>query len=159
MEWLTGAPEPSGNPLPRRGNRTVGGSSLRLLPYVAAALLSCCHPPRSPVDHCPWLGGDRRQLVRRCQPTAVVPPNRTPSPGAPGTSSRRGWLPRGSPHRVRHQRHGRHRPLPVLRCLLSLQLRASFSRWFALLYIDKVNERADDMFEDVIPHAYLTNFH
>jgi hypothetical protein len=32
----------------------------------------------------------------------------------------------------------------VLRCLLSLQI---LSRWFALLYIYKVNYIADDMFE------------
>ncbi|CAM0901910.1 unnamed protein product [Alopecurus aequalis] len=37
------------------------------------------------------------------------------------------------------------RPLLVLR--RSLQIGASFGRWFALRYLDTVNERADDMFE------------
>ncbi|XP_051219787.1 uncharacterized aarF domain-containing protein kinase At1g71810, chloroplastic [Lolium perenne] len=39
----------------------------------------------------------------------------------------------------------RRRPLLVLR--RSLQIGASFGRWFALRYLDTVNERADDMFE------------
>jgi aarF domain-containing kinase len=39
----------------------------------------------------------------------------------------------------------RRRPLLVLR--RSLQIGASFGRWFALRYLDRVNERADDMFE------------
>ncbi|KAM0871811.1 hypothetical protein ACQ4PT_039142 [Festuca glaucescens] len=39
----------------------------------------------------------------------------------------------------------RRRPLLVLR--RSLQIGASFGRWFALRYLDSVNERADDMFE------------
>nr|CAB3485910.1 unnamed protein product [Digitaria exilis] len=39
----------------------------------------------------------------------------------------------------------RRRPLLVLR--RSLQIGTSFGRWFALRYLDRVNERADDMFE------------
>ncbi|CAN6241085.1 unnamed protein product [Urochloa humidicola] len=39
----------------------------------------------------------------------------------------------------------RRRPLLVLR--RSLQISTSFGRWFALRYLDRVNERADDMFE------------
>ena len=39
----------------------------------------------------------------------------------------------------------RRRPLLVLR--RSLQIGSSFGRWFALRYLDGVNERADDMFE------------
>lgn len=39
----------------------------------------------------------------------------------------------------------RRRPLLVLR--RSLQIGTSFGRWFALRYLDSVNERADDMFE------------
>jgi aarF domain-containing kinase len=39
----------------------------------------------------------------------------------------------------------RRRPLLVLR--RSLQIGASFGRWFALRYLDSVNECADDMFE------------
>ncbi|KAL6651485.1 hypothetical protein ACP70R_010410 [Stipagrostis hirtigluma subsp. patula] len=39
----------------------------------------------------------------------------------------------------------RRRPLLVLR--RSLQIGTSFSRWFALRYLDRVNERADDMFQ------------
>ncbi|GJN26274.1 hypothetical protein PR202_gb14195 [Eleusine coracana subsp. coracana] len=39
----------------------------------------------------------------------------------------------------------RRRPLLVLR--RSLQIGASFGWWFALRYLDRVNERADDMFE------------
>ena len=46
----------------------------------------------------------------------------------------------------------RRRPLLVLR--RSLQIGTSFSWWFALRYLDRVNERADDMFE-VRPHATL----
>jgi hypothetical protein len=44
----------------------------------------------------------------------------------------------------------RRRPLLVLR--RSLQIGTSFGRWFALRYLDRVNERADDMFE-VRAHA------
>ncbi|CAL5029755.1 unnamed protein product [Urochloa decumbens] len=39
----------------------------------------------------------------------------------------------------------RRRPLLVLR--RSLQIGTSFGRWFALRYLDRVNDRADDMFE------------
>ncbi|XP_066349649.1 uncharacterized aarF domain-containing protein kinase At1g71810, chloroplastic-like isoform X2 [Miscanthus floridulus] len=39
----------------------------------------------------------------------------------------------------------RRRPLLVLR--RSLQIGTSFGQWFALRYLDRVNERADDMFE------------
>ncbi|KAL5213818.1 hypothetical protein ABZP36_002970 [Zizania latifolia] len=39
----------------------------------------------------------------------------------------------------------RRRPLLVLR--RSLQIGTSFGRWFALRYLDRVNERSDDMFE------------
>uniref|UniRef100_A0ACD5V0X2 Uncharacterized protein n=1 Tax=Avena sativa TaxID=4498 RepID=A0ACD5V0X2_AVESA len=39
----------------------------------------------------------------------------------------------------------RRRPLLVLR--RSLQIGSSFGRWFALRYLDRVNERTDDMFE------------
>ncbi|RLM75218.1 putative aarF domain-containing protein kinase [Panicum miliaceum] len=39
----------------------------------------------------------------------------------------------------------RRRPLLVLR--RSLQIGTSFGRWFVLRYLDRVNERADDMFE------------
>jgi aarF domain-containing kinase len=39
----------------------------------------------------------------------------------------------------------RRRPFLVLR--RSLQIGTSFGRWFALRFLDRVNERADDMFE------------
>jgi hypothetical protein len=49
----------------------------------------------------------------------------------------------------------RRRPLLVLR--RSLQIGASFGRWFALRYLDSVNERADDMFEVSTPRVTLTH--
>jgi hypothetical protein len=49
----------------------------------------------------------------------------------------------------------RRRPLLVLR--RSLQIGASFGRWFALRYLDGVNERTDDMFEVGTPRVTLTH--
>ncbi|KAG6495392.1 hypothetical protein ZIOFF_043195 [Zingiber officinale] len=47
----------------------------------------------------------------------------------------------------------RRRPFLVLRRFI--QITVAFGRWFAERYIDSVSDRSDEMFEDVIPPAYL----